>query len=102
MAIDLIRDLKTIRTYPRLMENDSGDIVMTLHDHEKGAYIHLNGPNAGKLRSRWSVKLPPKMLRQSTMPEVSSGWGRKCPRTLTYAWLQGTHHGRVEPQHLQA
>ena len=49
MAIDLIRDLKTIRTYPRLMENDKGDIVMTLHDHEKGAYIHLNGPNAGKI-----------------------------------------------------
>lgn len=49
MAIELIRDMHTIRTYPRLMENDKGDIVMTLHDHEEGAYIYLNGSRAGKI-----------------------------------------------------
>jgi hypothetical protein len=55
MAIDLIRDLKTIRTYPRLMENDTGDIVMTLHNHEKGAYIYLSGPKAGKIAQTTDV-----------------------------------------------
>lgn len=49
MSVKLIRDMHTIRTYPRIMENDKGDIVMTLHDHEKGAYVHLNGPNVGKI-----------------------------------------------------
>lgn len=47
MAIDITRDMHTIRTYPRLMENDKGDIVMTLHDHENGIYIWLNGPKVG-------------------------------------------------------
>jgi hypothetical protein len=49
MSINLIRDLKTIRTNPRLMEDDRGNIVMTLHDHENGIYIHLNGPFMGKI-----------------------------------------------------
>lgn len=56
MAIELVEDLKTIRTYPRLMkDNRSGDMAMTLHDHV-GGIVWLGGPDAGKTLEGKSVR----------------------------------------------
>lgn len=49
MAIELIKDLKTVRTYPRVMKHKASDnIAMALHDDE-GGIVWLSGSNAGIL-----------------------------------------------------
>jgi hypothetical protein len=52
MGIELVHDLKTIRTNPRIMKHktDAGTVIMTLHDHEAtSGLVYLNGPNAGTI-----------------------------------------------------
>jgi hypothetical protein len=49
VAIELIEDLKTVRTYPRIMRHiDSNRVAMVLHDHVSGI-VWLSGLYAGKV-----------------------------------------------------
>ena len=47
MAIELIEQLKTTRTYPRLMRHKiTGSVGLCLHD-STGGMVMLNGANSG-------------------------------------------------------
>jgi len=47
MGVEAVRDVKTIRTNPRLMVTKDGRVAMTLHDHEKAGLVWLSGDKVG-------------------------------------------------------
>jgi hypothetical protein len=58
MSINVVPNMATIRTHPRIMRRQSDPklIGMALHDHEReAAFVWLTGPDAGRLVPSASV-----------------------------------------------